>query len=81
MAKMREAAPTLATAVELAEEFAALVRGHKPNTSTPDWKRAQDSTVPVLQHFEAAVVGPQHCARDGDTPLEQRPGRGGDQPA
>ena len=51
LAKLREAAPTLATAVTLAEEFAALVRGRKPERLDPWLQRAQDSAVPALQRF------------------------------
>ena len=42
---------SLATAVELAEEFAALVRERKPECLDPWLQRAQDSTVPALQRF------------------------------
>ena len=51
LARLREAAPTLATAVTLAEEFAALVRGRKPERLDPWLQRAQDSAVPALQRF------------------------------
>ncbi|HEY8614331.1 MAG TPA: ISL3 family transposase [Roseomonas sp.] len=51
LAKLREAAPTLAAAVALAEEFAVLVRGHKPERLDPWLQRAQDSAVPALQRF------------------------------
>ena len=51
LARLREAAPTLAAAVELAEEFAALVRGRKPERLDPWLQRAQDSAVPALQRF------------------------------
>ena len=48
---LRETAPILATAVKLAEEFAALVRGRKPEHLDPWLQRAQDSVVPALQRF------------------------------
>lgn len=51
LARLREAAPILATAVTLAEEFAALVRGRKPERLDPWLQRAQDSAVPPLQRF------------------------------
>jgi len=51
LARLCEAAPTLATAVTLAEEFAALVRGRKPERLDPWLQRAQDSAVPALQRF------------------------------
>ena len=51
LARLCEAAPTLATAVELAEEFAALVRERKPERLDPWLRRAQDSAVPALQRF------------------------------
>ncbi len=51
LAKLREAAPALAAAVELAEEFAALVRGREPGRLDPWLQRAQDSAVPALQRF------------------------------
>ena len=51
LARLREAAPPLATAVELAEEFTALVRERKPERLDPWLQRAQDSEVPALQRF------------------------------
>lgn len=51
LARLREAAPTLAAAVTLAEEFAALLRGRKAERLDPWLQRAQDSTVPTLQRF------------------------------
>ena len=51
LARLRETAPALATAVELAEEFAALVRRRKPERLDPWLQRAQDSAVPPLQRF------------------------------
>ena len=51
LARLGETAPTLATAVTLAEEFAALVRGRKPERLDPWLQRAQDSAVPALQRF------------------------------
>ncbi|MGI4806999.1 MAG: hypothetical protein ACRYF2_02705 [Janthinobacterium lividum] len=38
--RLRAAAPILAEAVKLAEEFAALVRGHKPQLLDPWLQRA-----------------------------------------
>ena len=49
LARLRAAAPILAEAVKLAEEFAALVRGRKPELLDPWLQRAQDSAVPALQ--------------------------------
>ena len=51
LARLRAAAPILAEAVKLAEEFAALVRGRKPKLLDPWLQRAQDSAVPALQRF------------------------------
>ena len=51
LARLRAAAPILAEAVKLAEEFAALVRGRKPELLDPWLQRAQDSAVPALQRF------------------------------
>ena len=51
LARLRETAPTLATAVGLAEEFAALVRERRPERLDPWLQRAQDSAVPALQRF------------------------------
>jgi len=51
LARLRETAPTLATAVTLAEEFAALVRGRTPERLDPWLQRAQDGAVPTLQRF------------------------------
>ena len=51
LARLRAAAPILAAAVRLAEEFAALVRGRKPELLDPWLQRAQDSAVPALQRF------------------------------
>ena len=51
LAKMSEAAPTLAMAVNLAEEFAALVRGRAPERLDSWLQRAQDSAVSALQRF------------------------------
>ena len=48
---LRETAPILAVAVELAEEFAALVRERKPDRLDRWLQRAQDSVVPALQRF------------------------------
>ena len=49
--RLRTAAPILAEAVKLAEEFAGLVRGRKPELFDPWLQRAQDSAVPALQRF------------------------------
>ena len=54
---MRAAAPILAEAVKLAEEFAALVRGRKPERSDP-W-------------LQAAVVMLRRRTRGSDAGLEQ----------
>ncbi len=51
LARLREGTPNLAAAVDLAEEFAALVRGRKPEHLDPWLRRAQDSVVPALQRF------------------------------
>ncbi len=51
LARLHETAPVLETAVGLAEEFAALVRGRKPERLDPWLQRAQDSVVPALQRF------------------------------
>ena len=51
LARLREAAPVLAAAVTLAEEFAALVRGREPKRLDLWLQRAQDSAVPALQRF------------------------------
>ena len=51
LARLCEAVPTLATAVTLAEEFAALVRGSEPKRLDLWLQRAQDSAVPALQRF------------------------------
>ncbi len=51
LARLCEATPTLAAAVELAEEFAALVRGRKSECLDLWLQRAQDSAVPALQRF------------------------------
>lgn len=51
LARLGETAPILAMAVTLAEEFAALVRGRKPERLDPWLQRAQDSAVPALQRF------------------------------
>jgi len=51
LARLREAAPILTAAVGLAEEFAAMVRGRKPELLDPWLQRAQDSAVPALQRF------------------------------
>ena len=51
LVKVREAAPVLAAAIGLAEEFAVLVRGRKPECLDPWLQRAQDSAVPALQRF------------------------------
>jgi transposase len=51
LARLREAAPVLKAAVEFAEEFAALVRGRKPERLDLWLQRAQDSAVPALQRF------------------------------
>ena len=50
-AKLRVTSSALATAVELAEEFAALVHGRKPERLDLRPQRAQDSAVPALQRF------------------------------
>jgi transposase len=51
LARLHETAPILATAMTLAEEFAALVRGRKPERLDPWLQRTQDSAVPALQRF------------------------------
>jgi len=51
LARLREAAPTLAAAVDLAEEFAALVRERRPERLDPWLQQAQDSAAPALQRF------------------------------
>lgn len=51
LARLRETAPALKAAVNLVEEFAALVRGRKPERLDPWLQRAQDSAVPALQRF------------------------------
>ena len=51
LVRLRETAPILAAAVELAEEFAALVRGRKPDRLDLWLRQAQDSVVPALQRF------------------------------
>ena len=63
LARLREAAPTLATAVELAEEFTALVRGHKPDRLDPWLQRAQDSVVPALQRFARRLSSDYEAVR------------------
>lgn len=50
-AELHQTAPILAVAVDLAEEFAALVRDRRPERLDPWLQRAQDSTVPALQRF------------------------------
>ena len=51
LVRLRETAPALDMAVGLAEDFAALVRGRKPERLDPWLQRAQDSAVPALQRF------------------------------
>ena len=51
LARLRNAASTLAAAVALAEEFAALVREREPERLDPWLQQAQDSTMPALQRF------------------------------
>ena len=63
LAKVRETTPTLATAVELAEEFAALVRGRKPECLDLWLQRAQDNAVPALQHFAKRLLSDYDAVR------------------
>ena len=63
LARLREAAPTLATAVELAEEFTALVRRRKPERLDPWLQKAQDSVVPALQRFARRLSSDYEAVR------------------
>jgi len=63
LAKMSEAAPTLAMAVNLAEEFAALVRGRAPERLDSWLQRAQDSAVSALQRFAKRLASDYDAVR------------------
>ncbi len=63
LARVREAAPTLAAVVGLAEEFAALVRGREPERLDPWLQRAQDSAVPALQRFAKRLLSDYDAVR------------------
>jgi transposase len=63
LAKVRETAPTLAAAVGLAEEFAALVRGRKPEHLDLWLQQAQDSAVPALQRFAKRLLSDYDAVR------------------
>ena len=51
LARLREHSRVLDEAIGLAEEFAALVRGRKPECLDPWLRRAQDGTAPSLRRF------------------------------
>ncbi|MGI4801837.1 MAG: transposase [Janthinobacterium lividum] len=61
--RLRAAAPILAEAVKLAEEFAALVRGRKPELLDPWLQRTQDSAVPALQRFAKRLSSDYEAVR------------------
>ena len=63
LAKLCETAPALAAAMELAEEFAGLVRERKPEYLDPWLQRAQDSAVPALQRFAKKLLSDYDAVR------------------
>ena len=63
LARLRKTTPALATAVELAEEFAALVRGREPERLDPWLQQAQDSAVPALQRFAKRLLSDYDAVR------------------
>jgi transposase len=56
LAALREGSPVLDAAVELAEEFAALVRGREPERLDPWLRRAQDGPVAALRRFAKRLL-------------------------
>jgi transposase len=56
LAALREGSPVLDAAVELAEEFVALVRGREPERLDPWLRRAQDGPVAALRRFAKRLL-------------------------
>src|SRR3954463_610769 len=63
LAELRQYNPELDQAIELAEEFAALVRRREPGHLDPWLQRAQDGTVVSLRRFAKRLLADYNAVR------------------
>jgi transposase len=63
LTELRQYSPELDEAIALAEEFAALVRGHHPERFDPWLQRAQDGTVVSLRRFAKRLSADYEAVR------------------
>ena len=63
LADLRRYRPELDEAVELAEEFAGLVRGREPERLDPWLERAQDGSVLALRRFAKRLSADYEAVR------------------
>ena len=79
--RLRADSPVLAELIDLAEAFTSLIRNRSADKLDPWLRRAQDGASPVLRRFAEKLVGDGDAVRAaGDAAMEQRAGRGTDQP-